>query len=581
MSTFVQNLTDRQRPGVFILVCLLLPSTGVADLRINGVGDELARNIRSYVTLATEPCDSEPWRIRRRFRTIETEVKSALEPYGYYSPVIASSLEQTDDCWRATLEIDAGRPVNLRNVDITVSGPAYDDPAFAGFLSPKHVATGARLRHADYELLKKSLHVQAAERGYLEAEFTRNAIDVWPEEYAADVSLNFVSGPRYDFGEIRQEQAFLDPDIVAAYLDFESGTPFDSQLLARAYSDLSASGYFRRIELLPETEQAQDNRVPIRLQLEPANRIEYTIGAGFSTDMGPRLRAGYHNRRVNDKGHRFNIDTSIAAVIQGITAEYRKPLADPRSEWMSYTAALTSEDTDTFKNDTARFGLRRSKRVRPEWMRTLSLDVHYDRFDIGGETNSSTLILPAIAFDHRRSDRQIFPTRGRRFGFEIRGSGRTIGSDTSFLQLSAWARWVRSITDNSRVLARASFGVTRTSDFDELPPSVRFFAGGDESVRGFGYNTLGPEDVDGNVIGGDNLLVASIEYEHRLRGDWYGAVFVDAGNAFNGSDVDPAAGAGLGIKWLSPVGPLRFYLAHPLNKVDRSVRLHVRLGADL
>ena len=577
----MHKLVGRKRLILFALIVLVSPSIVIADLQIKGVDDELARNIRSHVTLATESCDAEQWRIRRRFRTIETETRSALEPYGYYSPVIRSGLEQNDDCWRATLDIDAGIPVILRKVDITVSGPAYDDPAFAGLLLPKHVIVGAQLRHADYELLKKSLLVQAAERGYLEAEFTRNAIDVWPEEYAADVSLHFVSGPRYDFGEIRQEQALLDPDLVAAYLDFESGTPYDSQLLARAYSDLSASGYFGRIELIAETEQVRDNRVPIRLILEPSDRIEYTVGAGFSTDTGPRLRTGVNNRRVNERGHRFNVHASIAPVIQGITTEYRIPLADPRSEWMSYTGALTFEDADTFDNDTIRIGIRRSKRVKPEWMRTLSLDVNYDRFDIGGETDSSTLVLPAIAFDHRRSDRQVFPTRGRRFGFEIRGSGRTIGSDTSFLQFSAWARWVRSITDNSRLLARASLGATSTSDFDELPPSVRFFAGGDESVRGFGYNSLGPEDDEGNVIGGDNLLIASIEYEHRLRGNWYGAVFVDAGNAFDGSDVDAAVGAGLGIKWLSPVGPLRFYLAHPLNKSDRSVRLHVRLGADL
>ena len=143
------------------------------------------------------------------------------------------------------------------------------------------------------------------------------------------------------------------------------------------------------------------------------------------------------------------------------------------------------------------------------------------------------------------------------------------------------ARYLRSLSDSSRILARATIGATAKSEFDELPPSVRFFAGGDESIRGFGFDTLGPEDDSGNVIGGSNLLVASIEYEHLLRGNFYGAVFVDAGNAFDALDVDPAVGAGIGLKWLSPVGPLRFYLGHPLNKSDRSVRLHIRLGADL
>ena len=115
----------------------------------------------------------------------------------------------------------------------------------------------------------------------------------------------------------------------------------------------------------------------------------------------------------------------------------------------------------------------------------------------------------------------------------------------------------------------------------DLAEVARARARGDESVRGFDYNTLGPTDDMGNVIGGSNLLVASLEYEHHLRGNFYGAAFVDAGNAFDDFDVDPAVGAGIGVKWFSPIGPLRFYLAHPLNKSDRAVRVHIRLGADL
>ena len=100
-------------------------------------------------------------------------------------------------------------------------------------------------------------------------------------------------------------------------------------------------------------------------------------------------------------------------------------------------------------------------------------------------------------------------------------------------------------------------------------------------MRGFGYQSLGPTDDDGNVIGGSHLLVGSIEYEHQLRGNVYGAVFIDAGNAFDTLDVDAAIGTGIGIKWRSPVGPLRFYLAHPLNTIDRDIRVHISIGADL
>jgi translocation and assembly module TamA len=513
------------------LPLLLLASLARGELQIKGVSDEVSRNVRSYVALASEPCDAEAWLVRRRFRAVETETRTALEPFGYYDPVIETSLEQNDECWQAQLNIDPGAPVLLRNVDISLTTPPEEPADFADITSTTTLVPGAQLRHSDYETLKESLQVRAAERGYVEAAFSKSSIEVWPEEHAADISLQYDSGPRYSFGPIRQEQELLEPGLIDAFLEFETGMPYDSRLLNKAYNDLSLSGYFGRIELLPEYERAEDKQIPVRMMLEPADRIEYTVGVGFSTDTGPRVRAGYHNRRVNRRGHRFKSDVGVSSVIQGITAEYRKPLADPRSEWLSYTAALSNEDTDTFDSDTARVGVRRSKRLGRNWMRTLSLDLSYDRFDVSDESTRTRLVLPAIAFDHKRADRDILPTRGRRLGIELRGTSESVGSDTSFVQAIIGGRIVRSVSREGRLLARATVGFTAKSEFDELPPSVRFFAGGDESVRGFGYDTLGPKDELGNVIGGSNLLVASVEYEHRLRGNFYGAVFVDAGNA--------------------------------------------------
>jgi translocation and assembly module TamA len=357
--------------------------------------------------------------------------------------------------------------------------------------------------------------------------------------------------------------------------------PYDNRLLTKAYDDLSRSGYFGRIELIPQFEQAADQRLPMLITLEPAARIEYTVGLGLSTDTGPRARAGFQNRRVNQRGHRLQADLSVSSVLQGLSAEYRRPLADPRSEWLSYTSAITRESTDSSDSDNARVGARRSKRIRPEWMRTLFIDLRYERFNIGDVDSDSRLVLPGIVYDHKRSNRDVYPTQGHRLTSELRGTAELFGSNTSFLQTIASARLVRSPSEDSRILARITVGLTAQSEFLELPPSMRFFAGGDESVRGFGYETLGPVDDQGNVVGGRNLLTASIEYERHLRGDFFGAVFVDAGNAFDKFDVDPAVGAGIGLIWRSPVGPLRVYLAHPLNKSDRNVRLHIQLGADL
>ncbi|MBT8086560.1 MAG: autotransporter assembly complex protein TamA [Gammaproteobacteria bacterium] len=563
------------------LTLLLVALEAKSDLQIEGVDDELTRNVRQYVALAGEPCDAEEWLVKRRFRSADAEVRAALEPFGYYNPTIEKTLAIDDDCWQATISIDPGEPVTLRNVDVTITTPSTGSADFSDLKAPESLVAGTRLRHAHYESFKENLQVRAAERGYVDAEFTENTIDVWPAERAADITLQYDSGPRYNFGEIRMDEDFLEASLVRAFLEFDEGMPYDSRLVNQGYADLSLSGYFSRIELLPVFEEAADGKIPLQIALEPADRIEYTAGAGFSTDSGPRFRAGYQNRRLNRKGHRFKADLSLSSIIQGLTAEHRRPMADPRSEWTSYTAAVSREDNDAFKDETARIGFRRAKRVGQEWIRTLSVDLSNERFELSSETRRTRLMLPAVAFDHKRADRDISPTHGRRLTIELRGTGRFLGSSTSFLQTLISARFVRSLSADSRILARATVGATAKSEFDDLPPSVRFFAGGDESVRGFDYNELGPKDDEGNVIGGSNLLVASIEYEHRLRGNFFGAVFMDAGNAFDTLDVDAAVGAGIGVKWISPVGPLRFYLAHPLNKSDRSVRLHIQLGADL
>jgi len=559
----------------------LIPIPVAAELTITGVDGDLERNVRAYATLATEACDAEAWAVRRRYRSIAAEARRALEPYGYYDPTIESTLDFDDKCWRATLTIDPGEPVKLRQVDIAVEGEASKDPAFDALAHPVSLQPGASLRHAAYDNLKRGLQILAADRGYVEAEFTESRLDIWPDPGVADVKLYFDSGPRYEVGDIHQEQDFLEPALVDAYLELESGVPFDNRDLTQAYRNLSGSGYFSRIQVLADTDNAADGRIPIQVLLEPGERIEYTIGAGISTDTGPRLRAGYRNQRVNRKGHRFRSDLELSPVIQGISAEYRRPLADPRSEWMSYTAAYTAEDTESFETDTASLVLRRSRRLGENWIKTLSLDLSYEEFTVGADSGDSWLVLPAVAFDHKFVDRDLYPNRGRRLGAEFRGTSKTIGSSTTFLQAQVWARWIRALGIGGRLITRGTAGFTAKSDFDELPPSVRFFAGGDESVRGFDFESLGPTDADGNVIGGSHLLIASVEYEHRLRGNFYGAAFVDAGNAFDRFDVDPEVGAGLGIKWRSPVGAVRLYVGYPVSDDDASVRFHLRLGPDL
>ena len=563
-----------------LLVTLLSATNAAADLQVTGVDGDIERNVRAYATIATEPCSADERVVRRRFRSLESEVRKALEPFGLYNATVTTSLSRDDACWRASVEVAPGSPVLLRNVDIRIDGAASSDAAFRTLLDNAPLKPGNPLRHAEYERLKRSLQIRAADRGYLEAQFVTSRLDVWPDDGTADVTLHLESGPRYRIGEIQQDQDFLEPAIVAGYLDLEPGTPYDSSDIVRAHRDLSDSMYFGHIEIRPDLSRATGDLVPIRISLRPGTRIEYTIGAGISTDTGPRMRAGFRNNRINRKGHRLIVDLGGSPVIQGLSAEYRIPLADPRREWFSITGVLHNEDADTFNSEEQRLGVRWTKAMTDTWLRTLSLDVSNESFNVGETVDTSRAVMPGIMFDRKLADRDVFPLRGHRLGAELRGTDESLGSTMTFAQVTAWYRWVRGFGEGNRVLARLNGGVTASRDFTTLPPSVRFFAGGDESVRGYDYNSLGPKDADGNVIGGKNLLVASLEYERHLRGNFYGAVFVDAGNAFD-DDFTAEVGAGIGIKWRSPLGPLRLYLGYPLTEDDENLRVHLRLGADL
>ena len=132
-----------------------------------------------------------------------------------------------------------------------------------------------------------------------------------------------------------------------------------------------------------------------------------------------------------------------------------------------------------------------------------------------------------------------------------------------------------------RVLIRGELGYTEVTDVTELPASIRFFAGGDSSVRGFAYESLGPEDESGDVIGGRHLATGSLEVDHPITERWHLAAFTDAGNAFNTiNEFEPRHSAGLGVRWRSPLGPIRLDIARAIDE-HRDWRIHLSMGPDL
>jgi translocation and assembly module TamA len=560
---------------------LLLQTSAQAAVEITGIEGELLANALAYIGLDEEPCDTAEWRIEQQFRAAPEDIRSALQAYGHYDALVRGELTRTETCFEARFTVAPGEPVRLRNVQVELAGAAAADPAFAEARDQAALRSGEPLHHGRYEQLKRRWSDLARDRGYAGAMFLASTIDVYVEERAADVVLRFDSGPRYRFGRVAFDQEVLTDRLIRSYVPFRSGDPYDTRQLTNLYVALADSGYFESIDIRPGEPDRERLEIPVDVAADGARRRLITYGVGFSTDTGPRLRFGRNNRRYNEQGHQFGINAQLSPVISEFTANYRFPYGDPRTEWINFDVGAQRESTETSESRSLQIGARRVVERPRNWTRTPMVNLLIEDFDVAEQSGRSRLLMPGVEWRRLRADNNIRPSRGSRLDFEVRAAAEQLGSDTSFVQVIASGRWIWSTPRAARFLVRTQLGATGERSFEELPPSVRFFAGGDNSVRGYDFESLGPIDAQGKVVGGSSLLTASFEYEHPLRNRWSLAFFVDSGNAFTGTTLDPKTGAGIGGRWQSPLGPIRVDLAHPLHHETRGWRLHVTLGPDL
>lgn len=551
-----------------------------ADVQISGLEEPYLGNALAALALDNEACDTPTWRVRGLFDRAESEIRGSLEAFGYYGAEIGSSLETDDDCWIARFNVSLGEPVRLRDVDLAIDGEAASDPEFSSLIQGTSLVAGRPLNHGDYENLKTALNDLARQEGYVEARFSTSRIDVYPDEGAADVSLRFDSGPRYSFGPITVKQQVLDPDLIERYYTIHRGDPFDRRKLTELYGVLVDSLYFGLVDVHPLAADPERREIPVSIELTAGTTTRLSYGGGFATDTGPRFRFTRTNRRVNSHGAQRTISFNASPVISEFSVVHRLPYGDPRTEWISFSAGLKHENTETFTSDSVEFGARQVVKRGADWQETHFLNLLVEKYDFGEDVNRTRLLQPGANWLRVRADNAIRPDHGERVFFEVSGASDVLGSQTSFLRVVGEARWIRSLPNHARVLMRLRAGAIAEQDFNALPPSVRFFAGGDQSIRGYGYESLGPVDDTGNVIGGDRLAVGSVEYEYPVKERWSVAAFYDAGNAFRSGEFDPVAGTGLGARWRSPLGPIRFDVAKALDG-DRGVRLHIWLGPDL
>jgi len=562
-------------------------TAATVSVSITGVEDELLSNVRGFLPLYRFNDKEAPSAGRLRFLHAQAEekIQEALAPYGYYRAAVAPTLENLDGIWQATYAIEPGEPIPLTMVDIQISGEAQTDAAFADAIDTSPLKAGATLLHENYEALKQRFQVLASQRGYFDAELQRGEIRIDLKNYVATVVLHFDSGVRYYLGDVnyKQDKPWLSGELLDRYSEIQPGQAYRVEDLQQLQGDLSNTEYYREVTLDVSPENASNERViPIIVNLTARNPTRYSFGAGYGTDTGARIKAGITQRRINQAGHHFAGEVLLSELKYGIAGDYIIPGSDPRTDSWGIRGSLEDENSTARNFTSASFGGYYRHRDGL-WMKTYSLDYLVERYEVSNEDETSKLLIPSVEWTRTYPsgmDERIYPTFGTLLQLSVRGAGEDVLSDTSFIQPMVSGKWIYSFANSTRLIARGAAGTTSVSDFDKLPTSLRFFTGGDKSVRGYAYNIVGPT-VDGDIVGGKNLLESSLEYEVPVSEKWSIAAFADIGDAFD-EKPDYKSGIGLGVRWRSPIGPVRLDFGHALDQPPgKNLRLHLTIGSDL
>ena len=573
-----------------LLLWPMLLRAGIT-IQVDGVTDPLKVAVLAAVQRPW-PASAGQAQARNLIARAPVAIRRALQPYGYYQARVSTLMQHTGKDWYVTLHVYPGVPVKVTAVTLNLDQKVPNIHAIKKALRRIRKLKGKRLRDTIYEARRDDLSNALNANGYLDAQLTQHRVEVNRTLHSAHIRLAWHLGKRYRFGQVHFHGSPFNTAFLKRYVSFRCNDYFSHTLLLKFQQALNNSGYFSMVDVHPLIASPQAGRVNIEVHLSMVKRNLYSGGPIFGTDIGMGLRAHIKRRWVNRDGHTWNAEMILAQRLKNLSTRYSIPLSGAFDRNLDIGADYENANTATSQSNTLKLMAQQTKQWQT-WSRKLGVQMLTGTFTVGKrrdepnttvgiEHGRSTLLLFNADISYQSADYPSFVRSGTALDLYVRSTAGTALSSVRFSQVGITLKTIRAFTHQDRLILHAALGKLYTNHFDALPPTLRFFAGGSASVRGYAFQEIGPKNRYGRVIGGHNLLLVGITLEHYFTRHFGLAVFADAGNAFNTNHYRPKIGIGVGLRWRTALGLIRLDLGMPVHDPKyHTLKPHLVIGPDL
>lgn len=566
----------------FFLFNISFSYSSQALISLEGLSGKLEKNVLARLSLLTE----EEVRNDIFHERVREEVRQGLRVFGYYKPIIHFNMNgKSIPCQILRVKVDPGNPIRIAGNNIVLQGGALSDKDYLILLQKGHPIIGEILDHRKYHNFKADLTILASRKGYFDASMRKSQLLVSEDLYKAFWSIKFNSGSRYRFGKVRILGSTMKEGYLENLLPFHQGDYYSEEMLSELKHRLSSTNYFTSVVVSPNFKNSKRERVvPIDVHVTPHAPNTIETGIGYSTDFGYSLKGSLKKPLLNDLGHNVETNASISILERQVLLSYKIPLIkNITEEYYLFQGGFKNIAMNDSQSFTSKVMASRNRDVTNGWKKEVNLTWRLDRFTKGINTNASMLLYPHIGLNRVRNKESLISNLGNQQQYSLDISSSVFGSSVNFILLQAENVFMRTFLDKHRLMLRGHMGWIESNELHKVPMDLRCFASGDYSIRGYKHKSILQLEKEGQLNSESKIFTGSIEYQYSFFDNWWATCFIDAGKTIQDNHQgNIKTGAGIGVHWQSPVGPIKIEVSRPIkDKNTHGMQFYIGLGPEL